>query len=72
MTKNTQPRTLQVRDLVLHRIQKTDGHHKLLRPWEGPFIISRVTESGSYKLITEDGVPVRNSWHISQLQRFYA
>jgi hypothetical protein len=28
--KNTQPRTLQVRDFVLHRIQKTDGLHKLL------------------------------------------
>jgi hypothetical protein len=28
--KSTQPRSIQVRDLVLRRIQKTDGHHKLL------------------------------------------
>ena len=41
--KNTQPRSLQVRDLVLRRIQKTDGRHKLLSPWEGPFIVSKVT-----------------------------
>jgi hypothetical protein len=69
--KNTQPRTLQVKDLVLRRIQKTDGWHKLLNPWEGPFIIAKVTGLGSYELMTEDGIPVRNSWHISQLWRFY-
>jgi transposase InsO family protein len=69
--KNTQPCTLQVEDLVLRRIQKTDGRHKLLNPWEGPFIIAKVTRLGSYELMTEDGILVRNSWHISQLQRFY-
>ena len=47
-------------------------HHKLLSPWEGPFIVSKVTWLGSFELMTEDGIPVRNSWHISQLQRFYA
>jgi hypothetical protein len=62
---NTQPRTLQVGDQVLCRIQKTDGRHKLFSPWEGPFIISRVTGLESYELMTEDGVPVRNSCHIS-------
>jgi hypothetical protein len=41
-------------------------------PWKGPFIIAKVTGPGSYELIIEDGVPVRNSWHISQLRRFYA
>jgi hypothetical protein len=41
--KNTQPRTFQIGDLVLRHIQKTDGRHKLLSPWEGPFIISKVT-----------------------------
>jgi hypothetical protein len=70
--QNTQPRTVQVEDLVLCWIQKTDGCPKLLNPWEGPFIISRVTGPGSYELMTEDGVPVKNSWHISQLRRFYA
>ena len=70
--KNTQPRSLQVGDLVLRRIQKTDGRHKLLSPWEGPFIVSKVTGPGTYKLITEDGKEVSNTWHISQLRRFYA
>jgi hypothetical protein len=65
--KSTQPRSVQVRDLVLRRIQKVDGRHKLLNLWEGPFIIAKVTRPGTYELITEDGIQVRNSWHISQL-----
>ena len=59
--KSTQSRSLQVGDLALRRIQKTDGRHKLLSPWEG-----------TYKLITEDGKEVNNTWHISQLRKFYA
>jgi hypothetical protein len=57
---------------VLRRIQKTDGRHKLLSPWEGPFIISKVTRPGSFELMTEDGTPIKNSWHIDQLWRFHA
>ena len=41
--KSVQPCTFQVGNLVLRRIQKTDGWHKLLSPWEGPFIVSKVT-----------------------------
>ena len=70
--KNTQPRSLQIGDLVLRRIQKTDGRHKLLSPWEGAFIIAKVTGPGTYELMTEDGIEVKNTWHISQLKRFYA
>ena len=32
-----------VKDLVLHRKQKTDGMHKLSSPWDGPFIVKAVT-----------------------------
>ena len=50
---------------------KTDGRHKLLSLWEGPFIVAKVTRPGTYKLITEDGKEVNNTWHISQLRKFY-
>ena len=69
--KNTQPQSLQVGDLVLRRIQKTNGRHKLLSPWEGPFIVAKVTGPGTYKLTTEDEKEVSNTWHISQLRRFH-
>jgi hypothetical protein len=65
--KSTQLHSIQVGDLVLRRIQKTDGRHKLLSPWEGPFIVTKVTRPGTYELITEYEIQVKNSWHISQL-----
>ena len=41
--RNVNDRFFVVKDLVLHRKQKTDGMHKLSSPWEGPFIIKAVT-----------------------------
>ena len=32
-------------------IQKKDKLHKLSPPWEGPFVISRVLNNGSYYLV---------------------
>jgi hypothetical protein len=58
-------------DLVLRRIQNTDGLHKLTSPWEGPFSISKVTSPGSYWLQTLEGEDIRNSWNVDQLCRFY-
>jgi hypothetical protein len=45
---------------------------KLLSPWEGPFIVAKVSRPSIYMSMTEDGVEVRNMGHISQLRRFYA
>jgi hypothetical protein len=70
--KSTKQRSVQVGDLVLQRIQKTNGRHKLLSPWESPFIVIKVSRPGTYKLMTEDGEEVKNMWHISHLRRFYA
>jgi hypothetical protein len=70
--KSIQQRSVQVGDLVLRRIQKPDGCHKLLSLWEGPFIVTKVTGPGTYKLMTEDRIEVGNTWHIIQLRRFYA
>jgi hypothetical protein len=61
-----------VGDLVLRRIQNTEGLHKLSSPWEGPFTVSKVTGPGSYRLQTLEGEDVSNSWNIDQLCRFYA
>jgi hypothetical protein len=38
-------------DLVLHLIQNKDKMHKLSPPWEGPFVISKVLNNGSYYLV---------------------
>jgi hypothetical protein len=70
--RNVKERPFNVGDLVLHRIQNTEGLHKLSSPWEGPFTVAKVTRPGSYRLQTLEGEDVSNSWIIDQLCRFYA
>jgi hypothetical protein len=64
-------RSFAVGDLVLHRILTGEGWHKLSPLWEGPFIVSEVTRSGSYRLTQMDGTEVGNSWNIEHLRKFY-
>jgi hypothetical protein len=69
---NVKERSFNVGDLVLRRIQNTEGLHKLSSPWEGSFSIAKVTEPGSYHLQTLEGDNISNSWNIDQLCRFYS
>jgi hypothetical protein len=70
--RNVKERSFNVGDLVLRRIQNTEGLHKLSSPWEGPFTVTKVTGPGSYRLQTLEGEDVNNSWNVDQLCRFYA
>jgi hypothetical protein len=70
--RNVKECSFNIGDLVLRRIQNTEGLHKLSSPWEGPFSISKVTGPGSYRLQTLEGDDISNSWNIDQLYRFYA
>jgi hypothetical protein len=70
--RNVKERSLNVGDLVLRHIQNTEGLHKLISPWEGPFTVAKVTGPGSCRLQTLEGEDVSNSWNIDQLCRFYA
>jgi hypothetical protein len=65
-------RSFNIGDLVLRRIQNTEELHKLSSPWEGPFIVAKVTGLGSYRLQTLEGEDVNNSWNDDQICRFYA
>jgi hypothetical protein len=69
---NAKERSFNVGDLVLRRIQNTEGLHKLSSPWEGPFTVTKVIGPGSYRLQKLEGEDVSNSWNIYQLCRFYA
>jgi hypothetical protein len=69
---NVKERSFNVGDLVLRRIQNTEGLHKLSSPWEGPFTVAKVTGPGSYRLQTHEGQDINNSWNVDQLCRFYA
>jgi hypothetical protein len=70
--RNVKERSFNVGDLVLRRIQNTEGLRKLSPPWEGPFTVAKVTGLGSYRLQTLEGEDINNSWNIDQLRRFHA
>jgi hypothetical protein len=65
--RNVKARSFNVGDLVLRHIQDTEGLHKLISPWEGPFTVAKVTGPGSYCLQTLEGEDISNSWNIDQL-----
>jgi hypothetical protein len=70
--RNVKEHSFNIGDLVLRRIQNTEGLHKISSPWEGPFTVAKVTGPDSYRLQTLEGEDVNNSWNIDQLCRFYA
>jgi hypothetical protein len=69
--RNVKEHSFSVGDLVLRRIQNTEGLHKLSSPWEGPFTVAKVTGLGSYRHQTIEGEDVNNLWNVDQLCRFY-
>ncbi|WVZ76162.1 hypothetical protein U9M48_024159 [Paspalum notatum var. saurae] len=69
---NMRPRAFRIGDLVLCRVLKNVGSHKLSTPWEGPYIVTEVSCPGSYRLSEMDGTPIENSWSIEHLRKFYA
>jgi hypothetical protein len=70
--RNVKERSFNVGDLVLRRIQNTEGLHKLSSSWEGPFTVAKVIGLGSYCLQTLEGEDISNSWNVDKLCRFYA
>ena len=39
--------------------------------WEGPYVITRSEESGSYAIHKIDGTPVPRIWNVVHLKRYY-
>ena len=71
---------------MLRWVQSKEGMHKLSPPWEGPFIISKKLNNGSYYLVDarEKSESVNDtshstfsleererSWNIAQLRPYY-
>ena len=66
--KNVQERDFNIGDLVLRKIQSSEGMHNLSSPWEGPFVASQVIRPGTYRLQRDDGTYVLNPWNIEHLR----
>ena len=64
-------RILEVGDLMLRRTQSTNEKHKLSPSREGPYTMTEVIRSGTYRLKDDNGDVLSNTWNIEQLRRFF-
>ena len=64
-------RILEVGDLMLWRTQSTKEKHKLSPPREGPYTVTEVIRSGTYRLKDDNGNVLTNTWNIEQLRCFF-
>ena len=72
--RRVKPRFFQSGDLVLRKVFKNIANplaEKFQPNWEGPYIVTRAGESGSYALNKLDGTPVPRMWNAMHLKRYY-
>ena len=72
--KRVKPRMFQSGDLVLRKVfeNTTDPMAGKFQPnWEGPYVVTRTRESGSYAIDKIDGTPVPIMWNATYLKRYY-
>ena len=78
-SRRVKSRAFQEGDLVLRLIQDQTDAHKLSPPWEGPFVVSKNLNNGSYYLIdVREHKDSRKSeeetcrpWNIAHLRPYY-
>ena len=72
--KRVKPWVFQPGDLVLRKVfeNTTDPTVGKFQPnWEGPYVVARPEESGSYAIDKTDGTPVPRMWNATHLKRYY-
>ena len=78
-SRRVRSRTFQEGDLVLRLIQDQSNMHKIPPPWEGPFVVSKNMNNGSYYLIDvrehkdsrKSEEETRRPWNIAHLWPYY-
>ena len=78
-SRRVKTRTFQEGDLVLRLIQDQTDMHKLSPPWEGPFVVSKNLNNGSYYLIDirehkdscKSEEETHRPWNIAHLRPYY-
>ena len=66
------PQTFQPSDLVLRKFLENTADPsagKFQLNWEGPYIVTRADEFGSYALDKLDGTPVPRMWNVMHLKK---
>ena len=72
--KRVKPRVFQPGDLVLRKVFENTADPtvgKFQPNWEGPYVVIRPREFGSYAIDKTDGTPVPRMWNATHLKRYY-
>ena len=72
--KRVKPRVFHPGDLVLRKVfeNTVDPTIGKFQPnWEGPYVVTRPGEFGSYAIDKIDGTPVPRMWNATHLKRYY-
>nr|CAN82844.1 hypothetical protein VITISV_005761 [Vitis vinifera] len=72
--RKVKPRSFKNGTLVLRKVFENTtemGVGKLYANWEGPYIVSKASESGAYHLQKLDGTPLLRPWNVSNLKQYY-
>nr|CAN74048.1 hypothetical protein VITISV_017189 [Vitis vinifera] len=72
--RKARPRSFKNGTLVLRKVFENTaevGVGKFQANWEGPYIVSKASESGTYHLQKLDGTPLLRPWNVSNLKQYY-
>ena len=72
--RRVKPRVFQLGDLVLRKVFENTADPtvgKFQPNWEGPYVVMRAGETGSYATYKMDGTPVLRMWNAMHLRRYY-
>ena len=72
--RKARPRSFKNGTLVLRKVFENtaeSGTGKLQANWEGPYIVSKTSESGAYRLQKLDGTPLLRPWNVSNLKQYF-
>ena len=68
------PRVFRPGDLVLRTVFENTADPiagKFQPNWEGPYVVRRTNEAGSYAIDKTNGTPVPRMWNVMHLRRYY-
>ncbi|RVW21927.1 hypothetical protein CK203_101100 [Vitis vinifera] len=72
--RKARPRSFKSGTLVIRKVFENTaeiGAGKFQANWEGPYIISKISESGAYHLQKLDRTPLLRPWNVSNLKQYY-
>ena len=72
--RKVRPRVFKEGSLVLRKIFENTvekGAGKLQANWEGPYVVIKANEKGSYHLQTLNGTSLLRPWNVANLKQYY-